>query len=417
MKKSIDINLAIKLYRDQRLPSTKVSKMVGCSIATLIARLRDYGVEIRSCGNHQEKCDLATMKHEYEVLEMSTGEIAVKHSMDPSSVWERLEKGGIQLRDREIEMLKKTTKISPSKHSAICQKYLDNPTCSSSDIAKDYGVHKTTITAILKKHGIQPESHGSRAGNWQGGITSLHARLRNCEKASFWKQACLERDDYKCAISGGTDKIQVHHYPVSFSRILRDFLKIHLKLDPVQNCDRLFDLAQSHDLFWNIDNGITVCDLEHKKLHAKHKIDTTEIILLYEQGWSCEKISKYFGKSDGFARARLMSIGYKLRDNSFYNQQCNSVSPEVEKEILKAYLKGETTRRICEYFGIPNSRLYKILADNNVTPGTRKLVDRRSDASQDRDRLLKLYQAGATIQELAKIYDVSDTTIRNVLDQ
>ncbi len=411
----IDINKAIKLYRDQGLPSTKVSRVVGCSVQTLINRLREYGVEIRSCGNHMEKCSLEQIRHEYEILKMSTTAIAKKHNMNPVSIWDRLKRGGVQLRDQKQETIKACTKIPLSEHIKICQRYMNNPTYSSKDIAKDYGVHSTTIQNILRKNGIKLSNTGARNHRYRGGITPLHTKLRNCEKADFWKRACLERDGYKCKITGKTENIQVHHFPVSFSMILGDFLKKNSSLDPIQDCDPLFELAQKYDLFWNIDNGIILCEETHKEMHMKNKITTEEIICLHEQGWSCEKISKHFGKSLGFARSRLMSIGYSLKNNGFYNEQRHVVSPEVEKLVLESYISGETTRGICVKFSICSSRLYKILEKNDIKPGKRKLVDQRSKPAQDPERVIRLKDAGATFSELAKMYDVSETTIRNIL--
>ena len=268
-RKWIDIKKAIRLYRDERLPTTKVSKIIGCSIQTLITRLREKGVEIRSNGNHMEKCDFDTLRYEYEVLGFSISKIARRHDMGSPSVWERLVKGGVQMRDRKEEAIKANTRIPSSEHPTICQRYRINKNESCSDIATDYGVHKTTIADILKANGIIPEHFGARIKSYKGGITPLHTRIRNCEKAQIWKRACMKRDDYTCCISGVRGgKLEVHHLK-SFSQIFEEFLYLNSDLDPEKDCDTLFDLAQEYPPFWDISNGITLSTKIHDALHAE----------------------------------------------------------------------------------------------------------------------------------------------------
>lgn len=283
MRVEIDIKKAIELYRDQGLPSTKVSKIVGCSVATLISRLRENGVEIRSCGNHQEKVPFETMKQEYE-SGMSTSSIAKKYNMSSSSIFQRLKKGGVQMRDREEEAAKANTKIPEEEHGNILYQY-KNEAVTCSDIAKEYDVHKSTIAAILKKHGVKPdEIQGPRHHNWKGGITPLHNKIRNCEKAQEWKRACMERDDYTCQITKQRgEKLHVHHKK-PFSTILKEFL------DSGRNT---LEEALEYKPFWDIKNGIVISEEAHLKLHS-HQIDQDLLSIvtsLLSSGYSINKIA------------------------------------------------------------------------------------------------------------------------------
>jgi len=412
----IDMNQAIKLYRDEKLPSTKVAKIMGCSIATLISRLREYGINIRKNGYWNKKVDFEIIKYEYETLKMSTTAIAQKHNMSPVSVWERLNGGGVKLRDQKEEAGKNNRKIPKLEYPKICQRYLDNLTESCGDIAKDYGVHKSTISNILKKCGIELKSGGPRSGNWKGGITPLYYKIRNCEKDDFWRRACMERDDYKCCISGETNKLQVHHYPKTFSKLFDEFLKLHKDLDPIKDCDKLFGLAQNHEPFWDINNGMTVSESTHKRLHTKNGISDEELIELHDKGWSCERISRHFGKSPSFTRARFLAIKKKRRDNSFYNKQRYHIDDQIKRNVLEAYIKGEKTRTICSIYKISHNALYRILKENNINPGNRRRST-KSDARQQSERVTELHNKGVTIDELKRIYNVSDTTIRNILKE
>jgi len=268
-RKIIDIEKAIRLYRDERLPTTKVSKIVGCSVQTLITRLREKGVDIRSNGNHMEKCSFDTLQYEYEILEFSTSEIARRYNMSSASVWERLVKGGVKMRDRKKQATEANTKVSVSEHSKICLRYQTNRYESCADIACDYDVHKTSIAAILKKYGIDPEHSGARIKSYKGGITPLHTRIRHCEKGQIWRRECMARDNYTCQSTGQHGgKLEVHHIK-PFAQIFEEFLSTNSGLDPEKDCDILFDLAQYCDPFWDTDNGITLSKEAHDALHAE----------------------------------------------------------------------------------------------------------------------------------------------------
>jgi len=267
-RKIIDIEKAIRLYRDERLPTTKVSKIVGCSVQTLITRLREKGVDIRSNGNHMEKCSFDTLQYEYEILEFSTSEIARRYNMSSASVWERLVKGGVKMRDRKKQATEANTKVPVSEHSKICLRYQTNIYESCVDIAGDYGVHKSSIAAILKKYGIDPEHSGARIKSYKGGITPLHTRIRHCEKGQIWRRACMIRDDYTCQISGERGgKLEIHHLK-PFAQIFEEFLSLNSDLDPEKDCDTLFNLAQEYPPFWDVFNGVTISAEEHTRLHS-----------------------------------------------------------------------------------------------------------------------------------------------------
>ena len=413
-KKQIDIEQAIKLYQDEGMHTPEVSKIVGCSVQTLINRLREAGVPIRSVGESHQKVDFETIRNKYENLMMSTSAIALQHNMSASSIWERLIRGGVKMRDRKEEVAKVNTKIPESEHSVICERYVTNKSESCAGIARDYNVHKTTIADVLKKNGIVPEHRGARIKSYKGGITKLHDRIRHCELSEFWRKACMERDDYSCRISGERGQLEVHHYPRLFSKMFNAFLADNSDLNPVTDCDKLFVLSQSHEPFWDINNGMTVTKETHKRLHIHNGIKDEELISLHNKGWSCQRISKHFGKSLSFVRSRFLAIGEGRRSTGYYNKLRSDISTETQAGVLEAYVHGDVIRNICNRYGVSSSTLYKILRDNGVHPGNRK-KSTKSKAMQERDRVRTLAKAGVTVLELSRMYEVSDTTIRNIL--
>lgn len=267
----IDTQKAIRLYRDEKIPLIALSKIIGCSVGTLIHRLGQYGIEIRSHGNHMEKVKLEQIKYDYEILKLSTTQIAKKYNMSASSVWERLKKNGVNIKNQKEAVFDAIHKIPLSKYKEICDLYINDKSNNCGKIARIYNVHKTTISSVLKKNGILIEqSFGKRNPAYKGGITPLHTRIRHCEKSNIWRKTCMERDCYKCRFTGQNGSLQVHHYPKTFSEIFKDFLLLYSNLDPIKDLNELLELCQNYEPFWNIDNGITVCNKIHKQLHSNN---------------------------------------------------------------------------------------------------------------------------------------------------
>ena len=85
---------------------------------------------------------------------------------------------------------------------------------------------------------------GSKHGNWKGGITPENVSIRKSIKYKQWRELVFERDDYTCQDCGQKGySLRAHH--------------IH-------------DFASNNNLRLDIDNGITLCDKCHKKLHKKY---------------------------------------------------------------------------------------------------------------------------------------------------
>jgi hypothetical protein len=112
---------------------------------------------------------------------------------------------------------------------------------------------------LSEEHKAKLRGHtGENSYHWKGGITPLVRAIRNHIQYQIWRLGVFSRDNFtcqKCGVRGS--KIAAHHFPRSFSDI---FYEERIKtLEQALGCE----------LFWDINNGITLCDKCHKKSHSK----------------------------------------------------------------------------------------------------------------------------------------------------
>ena len=83
------------------------------------------------------------------------------------------------------------------------------------------------------------EMTGEKHWNWQGGITKLSERLRDCFDYNEWRKNVWKRDNYICQDCGKRDgKIHAHH--------IKPFLVFP-------------------ELAYDVNNGLTLCPPCHQK--------------------------------------------------------------------------------------------------------------------------------------------------------
>lgn len=97
--------------------------------------------------------------------------------------------------------------------------------------------------------------------NWQGGITALNLFIRNSEKYAMWRTSVFKRDMFVCQKCGNTGKLHAHHIK-KFSILLKEMKHNLPLLDPKE-------AAMIYDPFWDIDNGVTMCEDCHRNFHKK----------------------------------------------------------------------------------------------------------------------------------------------------
>ncbi len=112
-----------------------------------------------------------------------------------------------------------------------------------------------TKTKISEAHrGIELKENNP---NWKGGVTSLYDQIRKSFIYRQWRSDVFTRDDFTCQNCGQKSGGLNAHHIKSFFTIIQCYEIT--TLEEALECDEL----------WNINNGITLCKVCHKKIHKK----------------------------------------------------------------------------------------------------------------------------------------------------
>lgn len=114
--------------------------------------------------------------------------------------------------------------------------------------------------------------------NWKGGVTPFHMVIRELKEHNEWSRNVLQRDKHKCQRCGAKhqDKRLEAHHRRRFSDILQDFILENKALSIVADKEELIRRAKLYNPFWDVDNGVTVCEDCHKDITFRfHKIFPT----------------------------------------------------------------------------------------------------------------------------------------------
>lgn len=137
---------------------------------------------------------------------------------------------------------------------------------SKEDLGKRYNVDPSTIDRVLRDFNITVRSNseakiGHKTGelhpNWQGGLTSLYARLRSAFQVQL-EPLAKERDNNTCQICGSKENLCVHHKR-PFIDIVREITNEHPTLDMKKDVNELYSIAVNDSRFRDLDNLVVCC--------------------------------------------------------------------------------------------------------------------------------------------------------------
>lgn len=126
------------------------------------------------------------------------------------------------------------------------------------------------------KRGEYKEEQNPNFGNhWikKDRITELHIAIRNLYKTNEWRSKVYKKDNYTCQECGDNKggNLEGHHIK-EFNIILHEFLQLYSQFSPIEDKETLVRLAITYEPFWDINNGITLCEECHNKIEHNKEI-------------------------------------------------------------------------------------------------------------------------------------------------
>lgn len=231
----LDNDEIIKMYTIDKMSSTEIGEVLGCSHRTILNRLQACGIQRRSLPDAQhakhgkerpqELTSYDTMHQLYEIERKTKDELGAIFGVSPSCVGRELARLGIHIR----------------------------------------GNSEATIGT----------RNGAKHHNWKGGVTKLKYRLREFHEKNLAPLA-RERDNYTCQLCGSKSNLHTHHI-IPMADVIQSFLVEHPELDLQENINELYEIIIHDPRFLDIDNLITYCKNCHfYKIHKYQKSISSE---------------------------------------------------------------------------------------------------------------------------------------------
>lgn len=132
---------------------------------------------------------------------------------------------------------------------------------------------KRKMSIGQKKRFENPKNHpnfgkhigiGKANGRYIDGRTPLVVSIRHLKEYEIWRNLIFKRDNYTCRDCGQVGGYLTVHHIKSFSVIFTEFLKQYSQFSPIEDKETLIRLALSYYPFWNLENGIVLCEHCHK---------------------------------------------------------------------------------------------------------------------------------------------------------
>jgi len=118
---------------------------------------------------------------------------------------------------------------------------------------------KASLATRMKRIGINHPL-------WKGGTDKLSNYIRYISEGKMWIKEVFKRDGFKCQICGSNKYLKVHHKK-SFSSLVKEFLKQYNQFSLFEDRETFIRLSISYAPFWDISNGVTMCEKCRHKFH------------------------------------------------------------------------------------------------------------------------------------------------------
>lgn len=281
----------------------KIAKKVKCSCQMIHYWLRKYNIPVRT---PQEASKLKNIKGKNNPNYKNGGETSKIHyckelDCDNEITYQTWKFGGKRCHfcaGEQMEHYSKWDKILTKEF--LITEYITNKK-SALQIAIEIGCDSDTVLRYLRIENIaikagseflkgKPFSKqhrqnlskafkgkfGKENNHYIDGRTSLYNTIRHLEEYEEWRKQIFKRDNYTCQHCGDNKghNLNAHHIKY-FKQLLSNFLEEYNQFSPIEDKETLIRLAIKYKPFWNIDNGITLCEDCHREEHSKNKIKET----------------------------------------------------------------------------------------------------------------------------------------------
>lgn len=230
---------------------------------------------IRSfCQTVKDYKNIEWLKQKYLVEKLSAYEIADLSDCNAHNIYYWLKKHNIKIRslqetlnEREKLYGYKRTDKTLEKMSINCKKFYGEENYffgKSGSLSPWFGIKRSKEHCEKLSKAItgtrRPDIIGEKNHNWKGGKTPLILSIRNSPKNISWRNEIFARDNYNCQYCKNIKKHNINAHHIKELSCLVHENKIN-SLEEAYECD----------LFWDINNGITLCEECHKLVHKKRK--------------------------------------------------------------------------------------------------------------------------------------------------
>lgn len=217
------------LYINRLWSSYQLAEHFGCSPPTILLRLKEAGVPVRRVGDcvrgkpPRLNLPIDEMVRLYVDELWPSDKIGERYGCSMPTVLIRLREAGVKVRHHND-----TKRGAPSPHRAkVCGRAIvlayQNSHTSMSEIARSTGCSVQVISRVLDEHGvahkplsqvIEGKRNGSANPNWRDDLTDdERANRRDSAAHAKWRAQVYERDGFECVRCGDRagGNLNAHH--------------------------------------------------------------------------------------------------------------------------------------------------------------------------------------------------------------
>jgi len=122
------------------------------------------------------------------------------------------------------------------------------------------GLKKTTIKKTLRRKSKRTREKFYTNRN------ELVSLIRQSDLYKQWRRDVMREQGKRCQFCGSKQNVQVHH-TIPLSQQVNEFLYRYGDLEGMEDAEDFLDLIEYYIDFWDVDNGLMLCDWCHQQEH------------------------------------------------------------------------------------------------------------------------------------------------------